>query len=341
MSTRIDPWLVEESAFPRQGTAADQLRFLVSYAVLAPSSHNTQPWLFRVAGGALELYADRTRALPVVDPDDRALVISCGASLHTLRVAIRHFGFTDHVEEYPEPSQPDLLARVALGAHRSPTADDDLRFHAIPHRRSNRQPFEPRSVPDAVISQLKSAATEESAWFAVAQGEETRNAVADLITAGDRIQASSKPFRRELSAWIHHNRSRSRDGMPGYAQGMGDLMSLLGPFVIRTFDWGDGQAAKDRQLATGSPVLAVIGTSVDDPSSWLAAGQGLSSVLLLARAHGLSASYLNQPVEVPELRPQLRDRFGLNGYPQLLLRLGYGPDARATPRRPVDEVMVG
>jgi Nitroreductase family len=336
-----DPWHVEESVFPKQGTATDQLRFLVSYAILAPSGHNTQPWLFRVAGGALELFADRTRALPVVDPDDRALVISCGASLYTLRVAIRHFGFTDQVELFPDRLQPDLLARVALGVPKPATDDDDQRFLAIPHRRSNRQPYEPRSVPGAVLSQLQTAATEQSVWLTVAEGEKTRNAVADLVAAGDRIQASSKPFRRELAAWIHHNRTRSRDGMPGYAHGMGDLMSLLGPFVLRTFDWGDGQAARDRQLATGSPVLAVIGTAADDPPSWLAAGQALSSVLLLARAHGVSASFLNQPIEVPELRPQLRNCIGMTGYPQLLLRLGYGPNARATPRRPVAEVLVG
>lgn len=335
-----DPWQVEESAFPRQRRVADQLRFLVNYAVLAPSSHNTQPWLFRVRDGDLDIFADRTRALPVVDPDDRALVISCGASLYTLRVAIRHFGFTDHVTRFPDPSQPDLLARVTLGPARSPTADDDRRFQAIPRRRSNRQPFESRPVPDTVIASLEEAAAGEGACFGVAVGDDTRSAVADLIAAGDRIQASSKAFRRELSAWIHHNRTRSRDGMPGYAHGMGDLMSVLGPFVVRTFDWGDGQAAKDRQLAAGSPVLAVIGTPADDPPAWLAAGQALAAVLLTACTEGVSASFLNQPIEVPELRPQLRDRIAQAGYPQLLLRMGYGPETRATPRRVVDDVLV-
>ena len=335
-----DPWHVAESAFPRQGTAAEQLRFLVSYAVLAPSSHNTQPWLFRAVDGALELYADRSRALPVVDPDDRALVISCGASLYTLRVAIRHFGLEDRVTLFPDGSQRDLLARVGLGPPRPPTADDERRFGAIPHRRSNRQPFESRPIPESLIARLEQSAAGESAWFAVARGEDTRTAVAELVAAGDRLQAASKPFRRELAAWVHPNRTRTRDGMPGYAHGMGDLMSLLGPFVLRTFDWGNGQAAKDRQLAEGSPVLAVIGTAADDPRSWLAAGQALAAVLLLARAEGVSASFLNQPIEVPELRPQLRDRIGRGGHPQLLLRMGYGPDARPTPRRPVDEVLV-
>src|SRR3712207_8375749 len=110
-------------------------------------------------------------------------------------------------------------------------------------------------------------------------------------------------------------------------------LSLAGPFAIRTFDTGRGQAAKDRQLAEGSPVLAILGTGGDAPPKWLAAGQALARVLLGARTEGVWASFLNQPIEVPELRPRLRDAIGQSGFPQLLLRMGYGPEVRPTPRR--------
>ena len=60
-----------------------------------------------------------------------------------------------------------------------------------------------------------------------------------------------------MASWVHPNRTKSRDGIPGYAFGFGDPMPLAGPFVIRTFDTGKGQAAKDRQIAEGSPFLAV------------------------------------------------------------------------------------
>lgn len=336
----IDPWHVDEAAFPSQASLRDQLQFLLNYAVLAPSSHNTQPWMFRVDDAGVELHADRTRALPVVDPEDRALIISCGAALYNLRVAIRHFGFTDGVEVFPDGSQPDLLARVSIGIPRLPTADDNKRFSAISLRRSNRLPFESRPVAHSLIDRLVAAASQESAWLAVVSGDEARNGVTDMIAEGDRTQAATKPFRRELAAWMHHNRSRRRDGMPGYAHGMGELASLVGPFIIRTFDWGNRQAAKDKQLAAGSPVLAVLGTSSDDPPAWLAAGQALSSFVLLARAEGVHNSYLNQPIEVPELRSRLGELIGRIGFPQILVRLGYGVDTQPTPRRAVSEVVV-
>jgi hypothetical protein len=164
--------------------------------------------------------------------------------------------------------------------------------------------------------------------------------IADLIAEGDRIQAADPHFRRELAAWVHPSRSASRDGIPASAMGVPLLASFVFPLILRTFDWGDGQAAKDRQLAAGSPVLALLSTSDDTPASWLNAGQALQRVLLTATAEGLSASFLNQPIEVAALRPQLANLAGITGKPQLLLRFGYGAAVEPTPRRDMADVLM-
>jgi len=335
-----DSWNVSEEEFPLQGGPEEKLRFVLNYAVLAPSGHNTQPWLFRLNGDEVELYADRTRGLAVVDPEDRALTISCGAALFYLRTALRHFGYAGEVETFPDPEEPDLLARVRLGREQEATEEEQRLFRAIPERHSNRQAFEDRQVPGRLLFALQAAAWEEGGWLHLAEDAETKHKIAELISEGDRLQHADKRFRRELAAWMHSNRSRSRDGVPGYAFGFGEIMSAAGPLVVRTFDMGGGQAAKDRQLAEGSPVLAVLGTEDDTPASWLAAGQALGRVLLRAQTEGVSASFLNQPIEVPEPRPQLRDVIGRTVFPQLLLRMGYGPDVRPTPRRTVKEVLI-
>jgi nitroreductase len=84
---------------------------LIHKAVRAPSSHNTQPWLFHVSESTISLYADRTRALPVNDPDDRELTISCGCALMNLRVAAAAEGLDVRIEALPVSDEPDLLAR--------------------------------------------------------------------------------------------------------------------------------------------------------------------------------------------------------------------------------------
>lgn len=335
-----DPWTVSEHDFPREGAVEEQLLFLLNYAVLAPSGHNTQPWMFRVAGGGIEMYADRRRALAVVDPGDRELVMSCGTALFHLRVAMRHFGYKPLVTLLPDTERHDLMARVQMGPAYEPNLSDHRLFMAIKKRRTNRQPFDDRPVPSPELSRLVEAAREEGAVLHVLRDERQKNALAELIAEGDRRQGRDPRFRRELAAWVHTSRAHSRDGLPSSALGFGDLLGYAGPFIVRTFDWGRGQAARDQQLAQGSPVLLVLSTEDDTEAAWLQAGQALDIVLLQGRAYDLHASYLNQPIEVAALRPRVADLLDAGGYPQLILRMGYGPQVEETPRRPVREMLI-
>ena len=334
---------LEAPAVPHRETSnLDRWRAAVAFAVMAPSSHNSQPWLFHAhpTGDALELYADRARALPVVDPDDRELVISCGAALFHLRVALRCFGHDPQVELLPDPDDRDLLARVRFGDRYTTTGEDLSMLNCMPKRRTVRRVFDDRPVPDALLARLVLAARAEGADLLVLRDAEARERAADLAADADWRQGGDRAFRRELAAWIHPNRSRSGDGMPGYAFSMGTLASYFGPFVVRTFDWGGGRAARDRELALGSPAMAVLSTVTDDARGWIAAGQALAHVLLLACANGVSASFLNQPLEVPALRQAFESILEVPGHAQLLLRMGYGAAVPPTPRRSVDEVFV-
>jgi nitroreductase len=335
-----DLWDVSPAEFPHAGPRIDQWKFLLRYAVLAPSSHNTQPWLFHIRGNELELYADRTRALRVVDPHDRELIISCGCALFHLRCAMAHFGYLGGVDILPDPRDPDLLARVSMGSSEETSPDEARLFGAIPRRRTNRQPFTDEPVPPALLTALSAAAREEFAWLHAVSSEHARTAVADLIAQADCIQWSNKRFRLELAAWVHPNRSNARDGIPGYAQGIDDLLSYAGPLVIRTFDMGEGQAARDHELATGSPALVVLGTRTDTVRDWIHAGQALARILLRARVEDVWASFLNQPIELPELRHRLTAVMGVEGHAQICLRLGRSTELKPTPRRGVDEVLI-
>ncbi|HTR21662.1 MAG TPA: hypothetical protein VMH88_12475 [Gemmatimonadales bacterium] len=335
----LEPYIEALGEFPITGTPSDKLRAAVKYAVLAPSSHNSQPWRFHVAPDHLDLLADRGRALPVVDPGDRELTISCGAALYYLRVALQHFGCALTIQPFPERANPDLLARVTIvGPHES-TAEDHGLFDAIPKRRTYRLPFEHRVLPERLQSALERAALREGARFYVFRTPSSRDAVADLVAEADRLQMADRRFRRELAAWMRPNHPKPTDGIPGYALGWSDIMAAAGPLVVRTFDVGSGAAAKNRELAEGSPMLALIGTDHDTPKDWLAAGQALARVLLRAQVDGVSASFLNQPIEVEEFRLRLQVVVGRLGFPQVLLRLGYGEVIKASPRRPPADVL--
>jgi nitroreductase len=333
---------VDEAAYPHGGPTWERLSFCLNYAVLAPSSHNTQPWRFKLGFDDLKLYADRTRALPVADPHDRELLMSCGAALFQLGLAIRYFGHADDVYLFPDATDCDLLATVLIGEPCALKADEQAMFHAIPKRHTNRLPFEKRPLPGNLINSLRNATAQEDATLTIINDDNRRKQAAQLVSHGDCAQMSSPSFRRELAAWIHSGRAATRDGIPGYAYGVNALLDFATPayaFAMRTFDLGEGIAAHDRKLVEGSPVLAVLTTETDTPATWLSAGQALARVLLLACAHGVSASFLNQPLESEVLRSQFRAKLALSGFPQIFLHLGYGPETKPTPRRDVRDVL--
>lgn len=340
MSSPFKEWQIDEADYPRSGTPEERLRFLLSYAILAPSGHNTQPWLFRLTPDGAELIADRTRCLPVVDPHDRALVISCGAALGHLRTAIRYFGHEAQISLLTDPSDPDRLARAGFGQAVEPSSRVTARFRAITSRRTTRLPYADEGLPPQLREALLAAAAKDSCMLAIIEQPAEKQAVASLVAEGDRAQMGNPAFRRELAAWVHSRRAASRDGMSGAAFGMPDVLSGVGALVIRTFDMGDGQAAKDEQVATGSPALLALATEGDEPEDWLRAGMALSAVLLELTAAGWTSAYLNQPIETDHLRPQLREAIRLSGHPQLLFRAGRAKVIDPAIRRPVDEVLL-
>lgn len=321
-------------------TDAEFLRFIVNYAVLAPSGHNTQPWLFRVNDTELQLLADRTRALPVVDPHDRALTISCGAALDHLLVTARRFERTLAIDELPS-ANPDHLATVRCGDEVAPSPEDLALFKAISNRRTTRTHFDARNLPVTLLDACCALTEENGTKLTIIHDKARRTQIADLVAEGDRTQFSNADFRRELAAWVHSRRGATRDGMSGESFGMPDLLSPVGALVIRTFDLGNGVAAGDRKkIIEGSSVLAVFSTEGDNTADWIATGRALSRVLLELTAAGATASFLNQPIEVEALRPQLGTLTGITGMPQLLLRFGYGETVPATVRRPVEDVLI-
>jgi hypothetical protein len=322
-------------------TTADRLKFLVSYAVLAPSHRNAQPWKWVAEGDHLDLYADRTRQLTEHDPLGRQVVISCGAALEHLLIAMRHFGYAGEVQLLPASHDSDWIARVQLGEPCIPTGEDHLLFDAIPKRHTNRHIFETRELPAKLLEMLHEETINSGAWMHIVDSSTARTELMDLIAQGDEMQGHDRALRDEVADWMRPNDTTCNDGIPGYAMSLGHLASYTVPLATRWFDRGVQESHKDWLLAGSAPVLVVLGTESDLPRAWIATGRALSRILLHASAAGVAASFFNQPIEVSALWPQLRTVIHRTGFPQLIFRLGYPTaPAQPTPRRNPEEVTV-
>jgi hypothetical protein len=281
----------------------------------------------------IHLRADRTRALPVNDPDDRELVMSCGAALFNLRVAAWYAGAEPSIALLPDPADRDLLASVRLHGSADPPADVDRLNAAIEVRRTHRGAFADRALPAGLPADLLACAHAEGAWLEVLD-DDARERLADLVAEGDRMQWANRHWRRELAAWLHPR--RTGDGLV-----TPKLFAPLAHAAVATLDIGMPTAARDHDSAEQAPMIVVLDTHGDRPSDWLAAGMALEHVVLHGASQGLQARYLNQPIQVPELRMHVASLLGRPCFPQAIFELGHPlHPARPTPRRPLADVMV-
>ena len=330
-------WAIDAANYPVTDSL-EQLRFLVGYAILAPSTHNTQPWRFVVTGDRIDLWSDPSRSLPQIDPDQRQLFMSCGAALMNLRLAIRRFGHSERVLYLPDARHPDLIASVSPDEAARPAPRDRALFDAIVRRRTNRDPFLDRPIGQDLANEIMKEAADQQAWMVRLESHD-KLTVAYAIAEADRRRFADATYRDELSHWLVPRGSDRRDGIPMVKKDVATALPLVAPIAVRHLDRGGVIASHEAALTTHAPMLAVLGTELDEPLAWLWAGQALEAVFLRATSHDVAMSFLNQVVEDAEMRDVIADASNHSGVPQLVLRFGYGPPQLATPRRPLADVL--
>jgi nitroreductase len=307
-------------------------------AVLAPSVHNTQPWRIELRDDGMTIRADRSRQLPVLDPQGRDLALSVGAALFNVRAALAARGLAVEVSRLPDPVDPDLLAVADLVAGARDTGLAAL-APAIPHRRTNRRTYDDEPLPEAILRRLTDAAAAEDTLLVPVMTPAQRAAVARLAQQADAMQNADPAYRAELRNWTTRRRQQG-DGVPGAAVphvdgGEHDEVPL------RDFDTQGTGALPPGSRSGSSQTLVLLATGRDDQRAWLRCGEALQRILLELTQLGLVASPLTQVVEVPLTRTQLRSALTWDAHPQMLLRIGAAAPTAPTPRRPRTDVVGG
>lgn len=316
--------------------AEPEIRDLVRYATLAANGHNTQPWQFRAHRDDIVLLPDLARRTPVVDPDDHHLYASLGCAAENLRLAARARGRTGEVR-FTTAGQGRVSIQPA-------PHDESSLFAAIPKRQCSRVIYDRRPVPAHVVRGLVDAASSYGVEGFFITDAKRMEAVLELVVDGNSRQIDDPAFVAELRDWIRFNpgdAAATRDGLYAASSGNPTMPAWLGRRLFGVFFDKETENDKYAKQVRSSAGIVVFVAASDDKEGWFNAGRAYQRFALQATVDGLKHAFINQPVEVPAVRPALQSLLGVGDRrPNLVVRYGYGPVMPKSLRRSVDAVIV-
>jgi nitroreductase len=323
------------SAKLRGELASTDVADVIRLATLAANSHNTQPWRFRIGSGAIEILPDVARHTPVVDPDDHHLFVSLGCAATNLSIAAAASGRVGEIDIAPDGAG---VRYQFMGVAPRP----EPLLGAITKRQSTRGEYDGRTVGAGDLVTLRAAAELPGVDLVLITARPQMAQIRDLVIAGNTAQMSDPAFMRELKLWLRFNpRSAmaSGDGLFSATSGNPSLPTPLGRLAFdRLFNAASENDKYARQIDSSAGIAIFVGDAADR-THWIRVGQACQRFALEATRLGLKLAFINQPVEVARLRPELGALIGTSRRPDLVLHFGYGPTLPYAPRRPVDDVL--
>ena len=320
------------------GTHPEQMLELARYATLAPSSHNTQCWKFRIGEGLVAILPDLQRRCPVVDPDDHHLFVSLGCAAENLiqaaaangfrGVATFNVGGDESVNITLDPATPIV----------SPL------FEAIPFRQSTRGEFDGKPISSEDLKLLEEAGAGNGVRVHLLTERKAMEQVLEFVIQGNTAQMRDRAFVQELKDWVRFNgahAARTGDGLFSGSSGNPSVPVWLGKRMFDLFFAEDAENDKYARHVRSSAGVAVFVSERDDKSSWIEIGRAFERFALQATVLGIRHAHLNQPVEVLSLRPEFAKYIGIkSGRPDLVIRFGRGSEMPRSLRRPIETVVL-
>lgn len=311
--------------------------FLIRCAVLAASSHNTQPWTFRSETGSITIRPDTERRCSVVDPEDAHLYRSLGCAAENLVQAASTQGLAATVRFDPD----DDAVTIDLTAS-DRTAPMEV-LDAITARQCTRLAFDGTPVHPDHLAELEHAGTGDGVRTILLTDRAMLTSIVELVTEGNQIQLTDQAFRHELLTWIRFNPDaavRTGDGLAGHCSNNPSLPTWLGRLLAPVAITARSQSRRDRTNILSSAGVAVFVADHDDKAAWVETGRAYERFALRATALDIRTAFINQPIDVASLRPRFEELLGLHGeHAQLAVRFDHGALAPYSLRRPLDAVL--
>lgn len=344
-------WNINEKDFPVSGKLEEKIKFLLNFAILSPSSHNTQPWKFKISpanfsngasGNFLEIFADSSRRLKISDKDGRMIFIALGCALANILIAADYFGLS--YEVYYEKNADgfkESAARILFSDAGEKKKNNAALFLEIPHRSTNRNQYKNIPMPEEFLRDLKKYNTQGETAAEFISGAALKEKISDIMAGGMKRIMGMKIFRRELASWLRTNITLKHDGMPGDGHNMNLFTSIIAPYVLRNIDVSEVEKQKAKKRILNFPALGIIGSKEDSVLNWIYAGELFQNLILAIKSNKMDIAIMVAIIEDSESRSELQKTLNSSFLPQMFFGFGYAEKpAPKSPRRKLEEFII-
>jgi len=329
--------IVSQAEFNRLNRR-EKILHLLRLAVMAPSTHNTQPWRFVIKpDNTCKIFIDKSRRLEQADTNFKYSYVSLGALLTNMEYASRFYGVLKSTEVLAgKEGEPDVIISLEFD---KPKPKKELEPHilAITKRQNYRGLFNGKKVSRDMLDDESLHDLPDSRQVQIFFSSDRRmlQTVANLTASALKKAYANQAFRREVADHINFNFSRNVTGMHGYTLRMNSLQSVLLPFVMKLKDLGPKLAKLNNASLSSAGAVIVLAARQDNPGGWIEIGRRLEKLLLKLATQDVRTSIFVASMEFPDTRLELKKIMDIPAdmTPHMLFAAGRSPDTVGFSRR--------
>ncbi|MDP2684544.1 MAG: hypothetical protein Q8P20_05840 [bacterium] len=323
---------IDESQFGNNKTLGDKIKFVLQYAILAPSTHNVQPWFFLVGDDYCDIVLDNKCELPQADKDKRNAYISIGCALENIIYSAQFFGIYNN---YKFIRDDELKIRVYFKDGGAVSGNTEY-ISAVKNRINVRGIFSTKEISKNFVDDIVAKCDEYGVECSIIKDKGMISDIAILTKAGIVYAYNNKLFRKEMSHFINHSYSRKNHGIHGYSLKLPVFLSFLLSPAIRFFNIGFLLKKLNYRSVNSADTVCVFSTDKDVEEEWVTVGRAAQFAMLYATKNNFNTSIYIASIENSETRQQLQKIVGMKKKPQFLITMGYMPGLHhTTPRIPL------
>jgi nitroreductase len=296
-------------------------------ASLAPSGHNTQPWLVNYVEPYHWIIGnDKTRWLPAVDPTQRETILSIGAFLQNLEYAASSFGYSCTFTPLGTSNQDENIMEVRL-AKSAGLAHYDVK--KIKQRRTIRSNYLNNTLKKEDIAYLIG---EESDFLQyIPNTSKEYQWLNEQTIEANRIQSYRDAAQEELAAWIRFSSEEAEKECDGLTTGSMEITGIPG-WVLRNFygkanvmekKFREQSIDKVRQQTAQSAGWLLMMSKDNSLTALIETGRKMQRLFLSIRERNIAIHPMTQILEEKATQHLLNQSAGVSNPVQFILRTGY------------------